>query len=111
MPTGNPTALSFYGVAKEATKNTYVAPTDFVPLTKFDPVDKTHWMNDDGMRGSMVKDYQKIVGPVWSEVSCSGPIFPDTVGYPLMSLLGDVTTTGGGAPFTHAGSQIGRAHV
>ena len=104
MATANPTALSFYGIAKETTKNTWAAPTDFLPLTKFDPVDKTMWLKDDGMRGSMVKDYNLIAGPVWSEIACSGPLFPDTFGYPVMSLLGDVVVTGGSAPYSHAGA-------
>ena len=102
MPTGNPTALSFFGIAKEATKGTYVPSVDFLPLTKFDPVDMTHWLDDDGLRGSMAKVYNKIAGPVWSEIGMGGPVFPDTIGYPIASFLGDVTTTGGGAPFTHA---------
>lgn len=99
--TANPTALSFYGIAHENVKGTYTAPTDYLPLTKFDPVDKTVWLKDDGMRGSMAKEYNLIAGPVYSEISCSGPVFPDTIGYPLVSLLGDITVTGASAPFTH----------
>jgi len=103
MP-ANPTALSFYGIAKETTKGTFVPSADFLPLTKFDPVDKTVWLDDDGMRGSMAKVYDQIAGPVFSELSMSGPVFPDTIGYPLMGILGDVTVTGASAPFTHAGA-------
>lgn len=104
MPTANPTALSFYGIAKEAIKGTFVPSVDYLPLTKFDPVDKTQWLKDDGMRGSMAKEYNAIAGPVWSEIACSGPVFPDTIAYPLLSLLGDVTTTGASAPFSHVGA-------
>jgi Phage tail tube protein len=98
-----PTALSFYGIAKETVKGTWVTPVDYLPLTKLDPVDKTTWLVDDGMRGSMVKEYNKIPGPVWSETKCTGPVFPDTIGYPLMGFLGDVTATGSG-PYVYAGS-------
>ena len=100
----NPTALSFYGIGKEATPGTYAVPTDFLPLTKMTPVDKTMWLKDDGMRGSMAKEYNLIAGPVWSELTCDGPVFPDSIGYPLMSFLGDLTVTGASAPFSHVGA-------
>ena len=103
MP-ANPTDLSFYGVAKEATVGTYVAPADYLPLNKFDPQDMTTWLIDSAARGSMVDTYNKVAGPVWSEISCGGPVFPDTIGYPVMGILGDITTTGASAPFTHAGA-------
>jgi hypothetical protein len=98
----NPTALSFWGVAKDT--GTYVAPTDYIPLTKFDPEDMTTWINDDATRGSMVKSYDKIAGPVWSKATLGGPVFPDTIGYPLMGMLGDVTASGASAPYTYAGA-------
>jgi Phage tail tube protein len=100
---GYPTALSFYGISKETVKGTYAAPVDYLPLTKFDPVDKYTWLPDDGMRGSMVKVYNKIAGPLWATASCSGPVFPDTIGYPICGILGDVTVTGGG-PYTAVAS-------
>lgn len=100
----NPSALAFYSVAKESSPGTYVAPTDYVPLTKFDPEDMTTWINDDAVRGSMAKSYDKIAGPVWSKITMAGPVFPDTVGYPLLGFLGDSAITGASAPYTFTGS-------
>ena len=100
MP-AKPTALSFLGVAKEATPGTFVASTDYIPVTKFDPKDDTTWLPDGAWRGSMVQTYGKVAGPVWSELSVGGYVYPDTIGYPLAQILGVDTTTGASAPYTH----------
>ena len=99
--TANPSALSYYGIAKETTKGTFAAAVDYLPLTKFDPDDKTTWLKDDGVRGSMAKEYDAIQGPYWSEIAMSGPVFPDSIPYALCGILGDVTESGSSAPYTH----------
>ena len=98
------TSRSYLGVAKETTKGTAVAPTDFIPVlaSKLKPVDKIGELYDEGLRGSLVKNYAYIQGRAYTELDFGGPVFADTFGYVLGGLLGDVTTTGASAPYTHS---------
>ncbi len=98
----NPTNLSFVGIAKEATPGTFVASANYLPVNKFDPQDTTMWLTNDTWQGSAVSTYDKVAGPIYSEISCGGPVVPDMIGYLITGALGDVTTTGASAPFTHA---------
>ena len=104
MPVGaaKPVALGFLGVAKEATPGTPVASTNYIPVTKFDPFDNQRWLDDLGWRGSMATEYGEIQGVVNSECDLGGDVFADSFGWLVAGILGDITTTGGGAPFTHA---------
>ena len=103
MTTPQPTNKVFLGVALEATKGTPVASTDFIPITvnTFKPVDHIDSLVDSATRGSMVEEYNVIQGKKWSEVDFGGPVFADSFGYLLASILGDVVTTGASAPYTH----------
>ena len=97
-----PSALTFVGVGKESTKGTGVAATAYIPVTTITPSDNVIYVPDTAMRASMANTFNEIQGPISSEVSVEGPVFPDTFGWPLAGLLGDITTTGASAPFTHA---------
>jgi hypothetical protein len=97
-----PTFRSFLGIAKEATFGTAVAATAFIPVKSMKPKDKLTLLDDAGQRGSMVDSYGKIPGPLVSEYDFDGDVFPDTIGFPLTGVLGDITTTGASAPYTHA---------
>ena len=94
---------SYLGVAKEVTKGTPVAPTDFLPVmaSSLKGVDIIDPLYDEGLRGSNVKNYNLIQGRTYSTLDFGGSVFADTVGYGLAGLLGDVATTGASAPFTH----------
>jgi hypothetical protein len=95
---------SYLGIAKEVTKGTAVAPTDFIPVlaSKLKPVDVIGELYDEGLRGSLIKNYNYIPGRSNSTFDFGGPVFADTFGYSLGGLLGSVTTTGASAPYTHA---------
>lgn len=97
------TARSYLGIAKEVTKGTPVAPTDFIPVlaNKLKPMDVIGELNDEGLRGSLVKDYNYIQGRSNSTYDFGGSVFADTIGYVLAGVLGDVATTGASAPYTH----------
>jgi hypothetical protein len=97
------TVRSYLGIAKEATKGTAVAPTAFIPVTasKLKPVDIIDPLYDEGLRGSLVKNYNYIQGRVRSTFDFGGPVFPDTVPFAIAGLLGQVDTTGSSAPYTH----------
>jgi hypothetical protein len=94
---------SYLGIAKEVTKGTVVAPTDFIPVAKdsLKPVDLIDPLFDTGLRGSNVVNYNYIPGRKSSTVDFGGAVFADTVGYGIAGLLGSVATTGSTAPFTH----------
>jgi len=97
-----PSAISFLGVFKEAVKGTFGAATDYLPFSTAEPVDVIMPLEDNAYRGSMVDLYGWTQGPVYVTYKVAGPVFNDTIGYLLGCFFGDVTTTGAGAPFTHA---------
>ena len=94
---------SYLGIAKEATKGTIVAPTDFIPVSKdsIKPVDVVDPLYDTGLRGSNVVNYAYLQGRTRSTFDFGGAVFADTVGYGIAGLLGSVATTGASAPYTH----------
>lgn len=99
-----PTYRSFLGIAKEATKGTWVTSTAYIPVRSLTPKDTVTYLPDTGWRGSMAETFGEIQGVTGSDFEYGGDVYADTIGYPLFGLLGDVTTTGGGAPFSHAGA-------
>ena len=105
-PTTYASALSFYGVAKETVQGTAVPMTATIPLDKFEPEDLPKMLLDNAARGAMVEDYDNILGAGHSQCSLGGPVFADSIGYLVAGLLGDITTTGASAPFTHAVSTL-----
>jgi hypothetical protein len=94
---------SYLGIAKETTKGTVVAPTDFIPVAKdnLKPVDVVDPLYDTGLRGSNVVNYNYIQGRSRSTFDFGGAVFADTIGYSIAGLLGSVATTGVSAPYTH----------
>lgn len=94
---------SYLGIAKETTKGTAVAPTDFIPIniSKVKPVDVIAPLYDDGLRGSMVKNYNYIQGRKNSTFDFGGAVFADTFGWALGGIMGSVATVGASAPYTH----------
>ena len=94
---------SYLGIAKEVTKGTPVAPTDYIPVmaSSLKPVDIVDPLYDEGLRGSNVKSYNYLQGRTRSTYDFSGAAFADTIGYAVAGLLGDVATTGASAPYTH----------
>ena len=94
---------SYLGIAKEVTKGTVVAPTDFIPVAKdsLKPQDIIDPLYDQGLRGSNVLNYNYIPGRTRSTFDFGGAVFADTIGYSIAGLLGSVATTGASAPYTH----------
>ncbi len=97
-----PTSISFLGVCKEVTKGVWLTPTDYIPVSSFEPVDVIMPLEDNAYRGSMVDLYGWTQGPKYVTYKAAGPVFNDSIGYLLGAFFGDCTTTGAGAPFTHA---------
>lgn len=97
-----PSARSFLGIAKESAFGTVAAATAYIPVKDMKPKEKLTLLPDKGMRGSMVEVYDEISGPIWAEYEFGGDVFPDTLGWIATGVLGDLTTTGASAPYTHA---------
>lgn len=98
------TARSYLGIAKEVTKGTPVAPTDYIPVasSKMKPADIIgELLASDMAQGSLVKDYAYVQGRSNSTYDFGGPVYPDTIGYVLGGILGSVATSGASAPYTH----------
>lgn len=100
------TALSFLGIAKEVTPGTPIASTQFIPVTSITPKDNQALLDDKGYRGSFVETYDQVAGVLNGSLDFDGDVFPDTIGFPLAGVLGDVVTTGASAPFTHVFSVL-----
>ncbi|HUY97046.1 MAG TPA: hypothetical protein VMW47_05420 [Verrucomicrobiae bacterium] len=94
------------GIAKETTKGTYAVPTAFVPVKTFVPKDVIDPLKVQYLGGSMTEDYGYLQGIESSAITMTGDFFPDTWAWPLAALLGDITTTGSVAPFSHACSLL-----
>lgn len=99
---------SYLGIAKEATKGTAVAATDFIPVGKdtIKPQDIIDPLYDQGLRGSNVLNYNYIPGRTRSTFDFGGAVFADTIGYALAGIMGEVATSGASAPYTHTISLL-----
>jgi hypothetical protein len=97
------THRSYIGIAKETTKGTAVAtPTAYIPViaNTVKPQDIYTPLFDEGLRGSLVKNYAYLQGRVHSQFDFGGAVFADTVIYPLCGVLGEDTVSGS-APYVH----------
>ena len=96
------THRSYIGLAKETTKGTAVTPTVFIPViaNSVKPQDTYGPLYDEGLRGSLVKNYNYIQGRANSTFDFSGAAFADTILYPIAGVLGEDVVTGSG-PYVH----------
>lgn len=106
-----PKYKSFLGIAKEPSHAAGVAPTatdpvDFIPVNSLAPFDNIKYLDDENWRGSMVKTYGTTQGPIHAEFEFGGTVYPDTIGYAVAGVLGDVVKSGATAPYTYAVSTL-----
>lgn len=105
-----PTLQTVVGLGLESTPNTTVAATNWIPVASAPkPSDKLKMDADKAWRGSAGVDYGLIAGVYNTEYSFDSYVFPDTVGFPLAGVLGDVAYTGGtnsGTPTTTTGALV-----
>lgn len=93
--------LSFLGIAKEVTPGTPVVATAFIPVSTPTGKDALTLLDDKGLRGAMVDTFGQVAGVKSGTLDFGGDVFPDTVGWAIAGVLGDVATTGASAPYTH----------
>lgn len=96
-----PTHRTIIGIAQETTKGTGVAPVDYLAIRDPQGTDDITYLEDRGMRGSMVEIYNEIAGVTTSEFTFSGDVFPETIPRPLKGLMGELATAGT-TPITHS---------
>ena len=96
------TNLTVLGIAKESAFGTPAAATNFIPVSPPTPKDVVKLVQDKGLRGSMVEEFNEYKTVQHSTFDFGGDLYPDTIGFILAGVLGDVTTTGASAPYTHA---------
>jgi hypothetical protein len=89
----SPSQLSYLGVAKEATRGTGVAPTAFLPVKTITPEDVVKYLPVEVLQGAFPKTYGEVKGLQNTTFEMAGPVYADAIGYSLMGILGDVTTT------------------
>lgn len=77
------------------------APSNYIPVATFTPTDNITYLPDTNYRGSAVTNYGHVAGPIDGGYATGGNLYSDTFGYWAGNILGDVATTGAGAPFTH----------
>ncbi len=94
MPVVYPVERRAIGIAKEATAGTAVAMTATWPLKKATFDDKIAALMDESWRQSMAVEYGYIPGTYSNDFDLGGPVYADMLGYGLLNLFGDYTTTG-----------------
>jgi hypothetical protein len=114
-PTTFASARQYIGLAVETTQGTAVVPAVTIPVDKFDPEDRTTWLDDAALRGSMVDLYNRVAGVKHSEADVGGPAFFDTLPYMLSNIFGDAvysgTYTGSGTTTLDTGSAVGAVSI
>jgi hypothetical protein len=92
-----PEAARVLNVCRESAGFGTVPASGFlsVPVTTFDPVPKVNPIPDNAVRGAMIQPYDYQMGASWTEHTIGeSPVYGDTIGLFLMSLFGDLTSTG-----------------
>lgn len=98
----NSTHLTFMGIGKETVPGTGVPATAFIPISAPTVKDDIKRLEDKGLRGSMVEMYNEVAGVQSGSFDFGGDVFPDTFGWLVAGVLGDVATVGAAAPYTHS---------
>lgn len=104
-----PGPLQWLGIAKEVTAGTAVTPAYYMTPKTITPKDDPKKVDIDALVGSMTEVIQVIPTIIVGDVQTEGYFYPDTDGFPLMGILGDITETGSAAPYTHVGSVLNSA--
>lgn len=104
---------SYFGLGKETTRGTAVAPGWYLPISPnptLTPDQK--WQKDDSLRGSPVDVYNDVALVRNDAFDFKGFVFADTWPVLMKGILGGVdTVTGTVAPYTHAIPLLNSAAV
>lgn len=93
--TFSPVASREVYIVKEVTPGVIPATVGVPwPVTSFKPSNKPMWIEDDSFQGVMGDRFGVYQGPLIGSLDIGGHVFADTIGYPLLGIFGDYTTTG-----------------
>jgi hypothetical protein len=95
------TALGYFGIAKETTYGTAVAPSLFIPYDSIKVEDDLRKSTDEGRRGVLSKEFAVYNTTRLSKIDLETLAYPDTIGHFLLGILGKDTVTGVAVPYTH----------
>jgi hypothetical protein len=95
-----PSRLLQVGVGLESVYGAAVAAAKLWPVTACTAADRHAPIGDDSWRSAPGSSSGHRPGPADATLSLGGPVLADTIGYPLVGLLGDISVAGGSAPFT-----------
>lgn len=93
-------------VGLETTRWTAITADHWVKWIDNTFVDKVEKKDESGNMGSIVDSIWSYVVKEWAEGNIWGEIYPTTIGYFLMALLGQLTTTGSWPDYSHAFSVL-----
>lgn len=96
-----PNRLVVVGIGKESSFGTPVSAAAILPVSQPQVADNHQTIPDTGWRADPNSTYAHRLGVLSSQVQLAGPAFVDVLGWPLAGLLGDLSTSGAGAPYTH----------
>lgn len=98
MGYGVSSRLGWLGIAREPFPGRATMPTAAIPvnLDAYEPEDTPQVLLDAGLRATMGGVAGAVLGEVQSVFSFGAPLFPDSGGFWLDNLLGDLSTTSGG---------------
>lgn len=98
MTGGVSSRLGWLGIARELVPAQATMPTAAVPvdLDGYEPEDTPGILLDTGLRASMGGVAGAVLGTLDSVSAFGGPLFPDSGGFWLDNLLGDLSSTSGG---------------
>lgn len=91
-----PVALGAVGIVKEASYGAGGVAAMLLPCTAVGtPADVVGQLVDRSWRGSAVDSVNHVPGTTDGAVSLGGNVTPDTIGFPLVGILGDVAVASG----------------
>lgn len=90
------------GLALETVRGTPVAPNVWIPAKSPQWTPNQTMLMDEGLRGSMVTQYDQIAGLRNDSLDFSCDVYGDTFGHLVRATLGSTdTVTGSAVPYTH----------
>lgn len=98
--------VSIIGIAKEATPNTYLAPTLYLPVTNPQPEDIITALKDTSIQANDTSLQGQYPGPLESTYGFDMAAYPVESGLLLAGILGTDTVTGGTAVTTTTSALI-----
>jgi hypothetical protein len=94
-----------WGFGKETTFAAAAAATDWPVIKKLSSHPVVAQLAEEGFRQSAAKTRGLQNGPVHTEIDISGDVYADTIGFPLVGVMGADTVTGA-SPVQHAVSLL-----